>query len=372
MIEQNGRIHNQIAELLSAYIDEEVTTRERASVETHLATCGMCAQDLATLRQAVTLLGQLPQVAAPRPFTLRESDVGPVRTARLSWWRLPWVQGAIAAVAVLLCVVVAGSTLLLGRTRMAGAPVALQAPAPTQAAAAETAADRGAAEKSVGEAASTPAPAATASYSSEKRAEPTAVPREAPAEAAKAENETVTGEAPPPAAPSPPALAAEIGAPTPTVTVTPGMDTGGLREAATVETTPSPTITLEALPAASTLLEVQDLVLEIEPGVIRVSGRLPLPEGQRLVAELWQDRHPTDWATLASRQVTVGVDGQFSLRLQARPTAPDFDLFAVEPASYEIRLRPVNSTEPVEARIPFDTYSPPPAQPTESPSESLH
>ena len=82
MSEPNGWIHNQVAELLSAYIDGEVTAAERGLVEAHLASCAVCGRDLATLRQTVALLGKLPQVAAPRPFTLRESDVQSLRPAR--------------------------------------------------------------------------------------------------------------------------------------------------------------------------------------------------------------------------------------------------------------------------------------------------
>jgi hypothetical protein len=393
-MEQNGRIHNQVAELLSAYIDGEVTPRERALVEAHLATCSMCVYNLATLRQAVALLRQLPQVAAPRPFTLHESDIGLVRPSWPAGWRLPWAQGAIAVAAVLLCVVVAGGALWLGQAAMVGAPaapapVAFQAPAPTRAAAEEITADRGVvAKKPV--AAATPTLAATEGYAgSREMAEPTASPQATPAQAAKAEKETVTGEggplpaaAPPLATPTPvppggtPAsMAAAVGTPAATEAPVPGMDTQNLKQAATVTAASSLTGTLETRATAPTpvLWEVQDLSLEIEPGLIRVSGRLPVAEGLRLAARLWRDGQPTDWLTPESQQTTTGANGQFSLRLQARPDAPDFDLFAVEPASYEIRLYPVDPSvlRPGEARIPFDTYSPPPAEPTELPAESL-
>lgn len=360
MIEQNGRIHNQVAELLSAYIDGEVTGDERALVETHLATCVACARDLASLRQTVTMLRQLPLVAAPRPFTLRESDVASIRPARPAWWRLPWAQGLVAAAAVLLCVAAAGGVWLLGRTGMVGAPaapqpVALQAPAPTEATAqkmvvetpvveAEKAVEG---EKEAQQAVEAPA-SRTPSATEEAVREAGAMAQEAPAEAAESagaaadEGETTLSTTAPRAAAAPAAAP-----PAPTTLPLPA------------EATPVPT--------ASVLLEVENLHLEIEPGVIRVSGQLPLPEGRKLVATLWRNGQPIEWAIPESQQTTVKVNGQFSLELKARPGLPDFNLFGTEPADYEIRVRPVDPPAPVEARIPFDTYGPPPPSPTNSP-----
>jgi hypothetical protein len=115
------------------------------------------------------------------------------------------------------------------------------------------------------------------------------------------------------------------------------------------------------------LLEVEDLTVEIEPGLIHVNGRLPLPEGRKLVAELRRNEHLTEWRIPENQPIMMAADGQFFLVLQAQPQAPDFDLFAIPPANYQIRIRPVDPPEPVEARIPFDTFGPPPTPPTESP-----
>jgi len=367
VIEQNGRIHNQVAELLSAYIDGEVVADERARVEAHLAACAACAHDLATLRQTVALLGQLPQVAAPRPFTLRESDVSAVRPARTAWWRLPWAQGVVAAAAVLLCVVAVGSVLLMGRPWLGGAPAAPQpmalqeAPRAAEEAVVETVVveKEGAVEKGVEREIEEAAPGAAAEIpvAEEAPSEP-ALAQEAPAPAAaEAEREAIADTAVPPTAPS------AVATPTPGVESTPVVgqsDANATEERETDQVplgTPAPTI--EALAVPLPLLEVQDLVLKIEPGIIYVGGRLPLPEGQQLQAELWREGHLTDWEMAEAKQVTSGADGQFSLRLQAQPGAPDFDLFAIEPASYEIRVHPVAPSELWEARIPFDTYAPP-------------
>ncbi len=377
MSEQNGRIHNQVAELLSAYIDDEVSAEERALVEAHLATCSTCAHDLATLRQTVVLLGRLPQVAAPRPFTLREADVMPVRPPRPVWWRRPWVQGLAATAAVLLCAVTVGGVLLWGRTGLGGAPapIALQAPPQTEATVQmKMLAEESAAVRTI---TAVPAIVPTAEYSAREEASAEAgLAPEAPAseEAAEAEGLADVGEAEPPAATPPPPPPPTVGETVPAPAGQPVPKVGKItaEEMATAEALQippgAPTPTPEALAVAPPLLEVEDMAIEITPGVIRVSGRLPLPAGQRLTAKLWRNGRPTDWAMPEDQPATVGADGRFSLDLQTRPAAPDFDLFAVEPARYEIRIRPADRPELGEARLPFDTYGPPPAEPTEFPA----
>lgn len=373
--ELNGRIHKQVIDLLSPYVDGQVTADERILVEAHLATCPQCTQDLATLRQTVALVGQLPQVAAPRPFTLRESDVKTVHPSRPAWWRLPWAQGLVAAGALLLCVVIVGGGLLLGRTGMLGepaAPVAMEAPRATQTTAEERAAEKAVVEEAE-EAAAEPAAEMAAeaevevTVEAEKEAQPAAA--EAPAPALAEEEATaefgMLQEAPAEAAPpvgegfsdeAEKAVPAEEGhqataSATPMPSPTPA---------------PAPTARVAALPSP-VLVEVEDLLLEIEPGVIRVSGRLPLPVGQELTVELWREEQLTDWAMLEEKLAVVQAYGRFSLELRAQPDADDFDLFAIEPAQYELRIRAVDLPEPVEARVPFDTYSPPPVPPSDSP-----
>jgi hypothetical protein len=396
--EQNGWIHDQVAELLSAYIDGEVTAAERGLVEAHLASCDVCGRDLATLRQTVALLRQLPQVAAPRPFTLRESDVRPLRPTRPIpiRWQSGWLRGAVAAAAMLLCVAMAGGALLLERG-MLGAPaepshVALQAPAATQAAGAAPGA-RGEAEKQAEN--SVPAPTVPAQPQREAAAEATAPQAATAAPAAKA----LKAETPPEPTPSPSAAAAAALAEPPAPLATPAplapslaapsapaappspSTYGEASPTASPQAAPemapqqldqgvtaagaSPTATPETRAAATALWEVQDLSLVIEPGVITASGRLPVGRGLRLAAQLLRDGQPTDWITPEARPTVTGVDGWFSLRLQARAGAPDFDLFAVAPATYVIRVYVVPSgVRPGEAHITFDTYRPPAAEPT--------
>jgi hypothetical protein len=373
--DQNGRVHSQVAELLSAYIDDEANADERALVEAHLATCAACAQDLTTLRGTVALVGQLPQVAAPRPFTLRESDVRAIRdTARPAWWRLPWTQGLVGAVAVLLCVVVVGGVVLLGRGGMVGAPAAPVPVAMEAGPAAKEAADERMVEETVVEEAETVLEAEEEVGQALDRAAPPSEPAaeedtaelemaaEAPAEAAAEEAPveekmaTDGGEAL--MATQPARAASGISAtPAPMPTATP---------APMATTTPAPAA--EAAPAAPSptpiLLEAEDLILEIEPGIIRARGRLPLPEGRTLLAVLWRDGQPIEWATIESRRLVVEADGGFYLVLLAQAEIPDLDLLAAEPAYYEIRIRPVDPPAPVEIRIPLDIHDTPPPTPT--------
>ena len=378
VIDQNGRIHNQVVELLSAYIDDEVSADERATVEAHLATCSACAQDLASLRQTVNLLGELPQVAAPRPFTVRESDIRPVPGPdRPAWWRLRWAQGLVGAAAMLLCVVVVG-VVLLGRGGMMGAPseqqrVALEAAPATVAGREEKAVEEAVEAETIVEAereVQSAAEPAAAPPAPEAATGELGLAEEAPAEAPLLEEKAAADEAEIFMATSPPdrrmadegaLMTSPLPSATPAATATP---------APMATTAPAPAA--EAIPAPSasptpTLLEAEDLNLEIEAGVIRVRGRLPLPEGRKLLAGLWRDGEPIEWATIESQQFVAETDGQFYLVLVAKAEIPDFDLFAAEPADYEIRIRPVDPPAPVEIRIPFDTWSPPAPPPTNEP-----
>jgi hypothetical protein len=412
--EQYGRIHNQVVELLSAYIDDEVTAEERAMVEQHLTMCNACVQDLATLRQAIALLQELPQMAVPRPFTLRQADVSPARQARRLWWRLSWAQGLLAAAAVLLCVAALGGVLLFNRSARLPQSVALQAPAmpaatgvEKRAAAMETkvvektevtaekeeiqapapapAPGKATSDFGIQQATSAEAPATAPTRVAEGVPQPEAPPQEAAgAEAESGANERgaaaadeaaserestptqpMAGTAAMPSATSQPAPKILAGVPTPTVVGTPSQPMAGA--AAMPSGTPQPMLQALAGAPTPTLMEVQDLNLEIKAGTIRVSGRLPLPEGRKLHAELWRNGQPIDWATPESQRTTVQADGQFSLQLQARPEQPDYNLFDALPADYEIRLQPVDPPASVEARISFDTYGPPSVGPTSSP-----
>jgi hypothetical protein len=533
-----GRVHNQVAELLSAYIDGEVSAAERALVERHLATCPTCTHDLEALRQTVQLLRQLPAVAAPRPFTLRESQVRPNCAPVWRWvFGLPALAGGVVA---LLCIVSVGGVVLLSRMapRAAEMPVA-RAPAPTpvalieprretatiEAPAAATAMPTPTIEAATdadtvmvtlsppavaedfGAAAIQPptdrapieeappafqpvetagVPTATASPTAQAMVAPpvaevlpssTAVepvrekatataesapsaavapamaPTEAPAPAFAPS--VPTAEAPPAAAMPLPqatdtrepvatptaqptatgtteplmALAAgptvtETAAPMmvpaaePTATATPEptpveatapapeaaplatdvaagearpdttptasevpieeapvaaapaeeevptADTGEARAANTpVPDVGQPEATATAEPTPTPIpMEIEELRLSVKPGIMRITGRLPLPEGQPLHAEVWRADERLEWSVSQPKEgpVAVQAEGRFELVLRAETDSPDYDLFGLPPARYEVRIYPVDTPVALEARIAFDTFPPTP------------
>jgi anti-sigma factor RsiW len=173
-------------DLLSAYLDRQVTAVERDRIERHMQACATCQRELETLRQTVALLRAMPRVPVPRAFTLSEVQVGIRRPEA----RPAWYGGALrglAAVTAMALVAVVAATLLRQQTWTPGGMVAL-APKPA--------------------AQATAAPAAEAARSGQvaKRA---AAPTQAPAPTAEpAEAAVVVEEAPladvqPPQAPQP-------------------------------------------------------------------------------------------------------------------------------------------------------------------------
>lgn len=70
-------------ELLSAYLDDEVTAEERALVEAAMAADPAIAWQVESLRQTVHLLQALPPLALPRTFTL-EAVMANVQTTKMA------------------------------------------------------------------------------------------------------------------------------------------------------------------------------------------------------------------------------------------------------------------------------------------------
>ncbi|GAC1406376.1 MAG: hypothetical protein NVSMB49_25980 [Ktedonobacteraceae bacterium] len=64
---------------LSAFIDGQLSPEEQAQSEAHLSNCEVCQQQLAELRQTVTLLHALPQPPLPRSFTLPIAESAAIR-----------------------------------------------------------------------------------------------------------------------------------------------------------------------------------------------------------------------------------------------------------------------------------------------------
>ena len=127
-------------ELLSAYLDGEVTPEERTLVERSIASNSDVAWRLGALRQTVAIVGQLPRVPLPRSFTLREADVRPTPRARRDaprWWQVllspVFLRSASAVATVLFLAVLVGNVMLSSLAPAAptsvSATVVVQAPA---------------------------------------------------------------------------------------------------------------------------------------------------------------------------------------------------------------------------------------------------
>ncbi|TAK33837.1 MAG: hypothetical protein EPO21_11440 [Chloroflexota bacterium] len=119
----------EVRELLSPYIDDQVTPTERSTVETHLRGCSACARELDTLRETTALLRRVPQVTVPRSFTLEAPRRQP--SALFAFLR----AGSALATAVFLVLltldVVTSGVLPVGGGFLSSAPIASEANRPS-------------------------------------------------------------------------------------------------------------------------------------------------------------------------------------------------------------------------------------------------
>jgi hypothetical protein len=106
---RNGQTeHDRFSELLSAYLDGQVTADERVALDRHLATCAGCRRQLDELNWTVELLRELPAVPVPRSFAVPVT--GPTPAGRFWSWLTGdrgflFLRGATALVTALLVVV---------------------------------------------------------------------------------------------------------------------------------------------------------------------------------------------------------------------------------------------------------------------------
>ncbi len=86
---------------LSAHLDGALDARARARVEAHVEGCAACRETLDGLRAVRQALRELPPVAAPRSFALREADVrAQPRSAPARGWAAPMLSGVSVAALV--------------------------------------------------------------------------------------------------------------------------------------------------------------------------------------------------------------------------------------------------------------------------------
>ncbi len=128
--QRSSQANNHLTDdLLSAYLDGQVTSRERARAEAHLAECPACAGELRALQATVSLLREMPSAPLPHAFTIPATATRRTRGITL-WdtfsrgWGYRALQGATLLAAVLLMTVCSGD-LLLQTTVPALAPAAL-------------------------------------------------------------------------------------------------------------------------------------------------------------------------------------------------------------------------------------------------------
>ena len=132
------REEEQRDELLSAYLDGMLSERERERLEARLSEDPALRAELRAMHHTVSLLHELPQVAAPRNFILSESMVreeSPEREARQARrqpqraaraWAAPLLTAATTVVSLLFIVVLAGDLLLPNLGGLASAPAPMQ------------------------------------------------------------------------------------------------------------------------------------------------------------------------------------------------------------------------------------------------------
>lgn len=97
-------------ELLSAYIDGQLSAQEQLRVEALVARDAAAKQRLSELRYAAYVLAETPRVPPPRAFTLSQAQVASTRRRwnPPQWLQPAFLRSAAALVAVCLLVLLAG------------------------------------------------------------------------------------------------------------------------------------------------------------------------------------------------------------------------------------------------------------------------
>lgn len=98
-------------DLLSAYLDDQVSSSEKEAVTGHLAACGDCRGQMDDLSAVIQLVKGLPAVLPTEDETrmLHESITAAATTPRRSGWLRPAWAGLGAAAALIVAVVAFGS-----------------------------------------------------------------------------------------------------------------------------------------------------------------------------------------------------------------------------------------------------------------------
>ena len=129
MARQND--HMRAEELISAYLDKQVSAEEQEFFERHIALCAECRAQLEATRSMVAALRAMPVVRAPRSFVLPREMAKQPRRSFLSLYPALRLATVIAAMAF---VVLFAGDLLISRSSGVSAPQSVPAAAPAPAA----------------------------------------------------------------------------------------------------------------------------------------------------------------------------------------------------------------------------------------------
>ena len=116
-------------ELLSAYLDDQLTPKDRAQIESRLKTDSKLQRSLAELRAIKTQLRALPTVKPPRSFTLKPETI---RTRSAFNW-IPILNWSTAVAAILFAVVISVDLFRAPLSARQEFAAPMQAPAPESA-----------------------------------------------------------------------------------------------------------------------------------------------------------------------------------------------------------------------------------------------
>ena len=98
-------------EMVSAFLDGALSTKEMSQVDLHMASCEVCVQKADELRSVISVLRAMPTVPAPRSFAIPVPARAWVPEPSRPWWSpapLMGLRAAAAGAAIALAIVLAG------------------------------------------------------------------------------------------------------------------------------------------------------------------------------------------------------------------------------------------------------------------------
>ncbi|MQG77388.1 MAG: hypothetical protein FI703_08705 [SAR202 cluster bacterium] len=98
-------------EIVSAFLDGALSTKEMSRVDHHMTSCEVCVQEADELRSVINVLRAMPTVPAPRSFAIPVPARAWVPEPSRPWWSpvpLVGLRAAAAGAAIALAIVFAG------------------------------------------------------------------------------------------------------------------------------------------------------------------------------------------------------------------------------------------------------------------------